>query len=464
MSKPVTDSALETAWPGSGLPNTTQSRSAHGAKTSEADGRHDPDHPDPLRARRRPAGATRATPRRAASQTASLRVSAAAPSSRPMSTSSAGPQAGAARVAQDAGHEQAAPSARTPNRHRRVGQGRVEEQRQVDGGREPGPDGERPRPARGQAALRGHVRREPPGEHRARARPASTEIDLRRAHRGLERDRRWRARTARSGSRPGTTAAAARPRTPGAGRRAAACRSSTARPRRARGPRRGCARRRRSRPCPPAWGTRRRRPRRPGRRARSRRSRAPSATASRRSIGRQPADRASRHRRSGRRRARADRVDAPPSPRLEDGGPTQAGRSPSTRIALGGRHRVVPLEDEPADVVGAGDRLDGLERVVDQDDAAAARPVRVPGGVDRHHAVVRRRARARRGPRRPPAPAGRFASQPAWTVSDPQTAARTPNATAPPTKTRLAAPAFQRPAPGGHPATTTPTIPRSART
>ena len=36
MSKPVIDSALASAWPGSGLPKTTQSRTAHGPKTTRA--------------------------------------------------------------------------------------------------------------------------------------------------------------------------------------------------------------------------------------------------------------------------------------------------------------------------------------------------------------------------------------------------------------------------------------------
>ena len=34
MSNPLSDSALVAAWPGSGLPNTAQSRMAHGANTS----------------------------------------------------------------------------------------------------------------------------------------------------------------------------------------------------------------------------------------------------------------------------------------------------------------------------------------------------------------------------------------------------------------------------------------------
>ena len=42
MSKPVTESAFVAAWPGSGLPKTTQSRNAQGAKTSDRDDPRDP--------------------------------------------------------------------------------------------------------------------------------------------------------------------------------------------------------------------------------------------------------------------------------------------------------------------------------------------------------------------------------------------------------------------------------------
>ena len=46
MSKPVTENALATAWPGNGLPNAIQSRIAQGRKTSPAidgDGGDEPD-------------------------------------------------------------------------------------------------------------------------------------------------------------------------------------------------------------------------------------------------------------------------------------------------------------------------------------------------------------------------------------------------------------------------------------
>ena len=121
---------------------------------------------------------------------------------------------------------------------------------------------------------------------------------------------------------------------------------------------------------------------------RGRRGRAPTPTAparERRRIG-QPACRPARHRRPQPRRAR---------PAVED--------------RRDRRHGVGPVEDQPADVVGAGDLLDRGERVVHEHDAAVAGPVERARGVDRHHAVVRRRRRHRPG-RRPPAgsrPAGR---------------------------------------------------------
>ena len=79
MSKPVTDRAFVTAWPGSGLPNTDQSRQR--PRREDEDG-HDAGHPDQAEAR----GAVEAadadqatTAQTRPSQSASLRVSAARP-------------------------------------------------------------------------------------------------------------------------------------------------------------------------------------------------------------------------------------------------------------------------------------------------------------------------------------------------------------------------------------------------
>ncbi len=107
--------------------------------------------------------------------------------------------------------------------------------------------------------------------------------------------------------------------------------SSTARPRRVRDPRAGCERRRRSRPCPPASGTRSGRRRMHGPGARRRRSRRPTVTASRRvtappALGRSrspsddriqgsghPASRVATRRGSGQRRAPRHRDQGPAS-------------------------------------------------------------------------------------------------------------------------------------------------------
>ena len=187
-------------------------------------------------------------------KTASLRVSAGEPDEQP-SPMTRGSVSRAPRGSRgDAGHEQAGGEGEDRERHRRVGERRMEQERQVDRRDQPGPDGERPRATDRQAAFRGDVGGEPPGQdrHDAPRRGPTTTGPPRTSCRG-----------APSGSRRGRSGAAARPRTPGAGTRAAACRSSTARRRRDRGPRAGCAPRRRSRRCPPASGRRSgRRPRR----------------------------------------------------------------------------------------------------------------------------------------------------------------------------------------------------------
>ena len=164
-----------------------------------------------------------------------------------------------------------APSGEDRERHRRVGQGRVEEERQVDGAGQPGPERERPGASRRQAALRGDVRGEPPGEDRARSRPSTTDdhlggartVDAEERHRDGGEERRQRQpdleRRPRERERR-------RPVAPQRVRDEPAALDA------------GCARRRRSRPCPRASGRRSGRRRRRGRRARRRRSRPPRAT------------------------------------------------------------------------------------------------------------------------------------------------------------------------------------------
>ncbi len=75
-------------------------------------------------------------------------------------------ESAAARIAGDAGHEQTRRQGEDGERHRRVGERRVEQERQVDRGRQPGPDRERLRPAVREPALGGDVGRQPPGQHR----------------------------------------------------------------------------------------------------------------------------------------------------------------------------------------------------------------------------------------------------------------------------------------------------------
>ena len=104
-------------------------------------------------------------------------------------------QAGAARIGGDAGHEQARRQGEDRERHRRVGQRRVEEERQVDRGGQPGPDRERPGAAGGKPAFRRDVGGEPPGQDR-HDRPDDDGRPLG----GRER----RARGEPSGSRPGS--------------------------------------------------------------------------------------------------------------------------------------------------------------------------------------------------------------------------------------------------------------------
>ena len=106
----------------------------------ERDHGDDPDQAEALRQR-----SARCTPNQAmtaqmsASQTASLRVRAAEADETPRARSAAGRSDAAPRGSRsDAGHEQARAEGERRERHRRVGQGRVEEQRQVDRRRQAG--------------------------------------------------------------------------------------------------------------------------------------------------------------------------------------------------------------------------------------------------------------------------------------------------------------------------------------
>ena len=207
MSKPERYSAFVTAWPGSGLPRTTRLRNAHGAKTTSGNDGDDADEPDPLARRpvdeepghRRPD--EREPDRLVAGQRPQAEQHAQGDQARVG-------QRCAARVAHDAGHEQARAEHDHRERHRRVGQGRAEQQRQVDRRRQAGADPDPARPFEVEAAFLGDVERQPPGQDR-HERPDDDARDLGR--------REGQAEDAPSGWRRGTSAAAARPRTPAAG-------------------------------------------------------------------------------------------------------------------------------------------------------------------------------------------------------------------------------------------------------
>ena len=143
----MTESAFETACPGSGLPKTTQSRTAHGANTSEAHDRDHADQPEPLRERR--AGRRHASQAQTSASHSGLVAGQRGRAQQQAHRQQARVQeARAPRVAQDAGHQQARAQRQDPEQDRGVRLDGVEEQRQVDGGREAGPDRQRPRPAR----------------------------------------------------------------------------------------------------------------------------------------------------------------------------------------------------------------------------------------------------------------------------------------------------------------------------
>ena len=352
MSKPVTDRALASAWPGSGLPNSSQSRTIHGAKTAsattagtaiEGDLRGDPATPgrgpDDERARR-----SRRTPPRCGS---ARRGRSATPSAEQPPVG----QPERLRRSQQPRHQRAGRQGEDREQHRRVGQGRVEDERQVDGRGQPGADREDAGAADRQAALDRRRRRRSATRAPGTSEPTSDRHPLGGA--------RTSSRGAPSGSPRGTSAAAARPRTPGAGTTAAASGSSRSRRSSGRGPRAGSGRRRRSRRCPRAAGRRRSTRRGCGRRARPRRRAATWRARSRRLIGAARAaarpSRSAGPRGSGRPGRRSTlRLAAGPGI-VAIGGPIHGGRAPSTTGAER-RDRVVALDDQPLDLVGVGDR------------------------------------------------------------------------------------------------------------
>ena len=165
MSKPVTRSALASAWPGSGLPKTTQSRIAHGAKTRPATTATTPISRTRVRAVEA-AEPQRRSPRRGRARPPRCGSAPASPMRTPEADDPRVGQPGAARVARRSGSSAGRRRGRGPRTASSSRAGRVEQERQVDRGRQPGPDRQRPGAADGQAAFRRDVGREPPGEDR----------------------------------------------------------------------------------------------------------------------------------------------------------------------------------------------------------------------------------------------------------------------------------------------------------
>ena len=208
MSKPVTEKAFVMAWPGSGLPNTTQSRIAHGAKTRPATSPTTRHQPKPPRTRLSPPMTHATTAQASAEQdrlVAGQRGQADQDAEREDARSVSRPPRGSRtmRVISRAGGER-----ERRERHRRVGQGRVEQQRQVDGRRQAGAEGQRPRPPERQLALRRDIGGEPPGQDRDDRADQDGRPLGRREGRPEERHRDRREEA---------SAAAARPRRPARG-------------------------------------------------------------------------------------------------------------------------------------------------------------------------------------------------------------------------------------------------------
>ena len=195
MSKPVTDRALVRAWPGNGLPNAAQSRIAHGRKTRPATIATVAISRTRVARSRVPmphATITQARPMK----TASFRVSPANPMSSPSPMTRGSASRAPRGSARDAGHEQAGGEGEDRERHRRVGECGMEQERQVDRRDQPGPDRERPGATDRQRAFRGDVGGEPPGQDR-HERPDEDRRPLGRRERRAEerhRDRREEGR------------------------------------------------------------------------------------------------------------------------------------------------------------------------------------------------------------------------------------------------------------------------------
>ena len=328
----------------------------------------------------------------------------------------------------DPGHEQARAEHEHRERHRRVGQGRVEQQRQVDRGRQAGADGQSPARAFGARPRSAATSaRQAPGQHRHE-----------RARRG--RCETWAAGERRAEERHRDGGQEGRQRQPDLERRAREDeRRGLVAPQRVGDEpaalERGCGRRRRSRPCPPASG------RRSARRRRRATTSATTKTRSRRQDRLAPGHEAGHHgqdrparpvrrRQDDRRRpsqaGRSRRRGSAPRPRRC---PRRRGRAsgcrrrarPRRSVSIGSLTRTTPPRPVQYFVAGRIDRHDAVghggagvvERVGDGqrtwrrlsaqtcvDERASRRP--------RHTAAKARAApvKTRRGGRRHPRPAG----------------------------------------------------------
>ncbi len=244
-----------------GVPKVSQSRTAHGAKTAAATAagtaistrrsrrvRRAAEAPAlaeaPVRPQRpRQAIGAQARP----SQTASLRVRAARPIRRPEAEQPAIERA-FGRAGRQTRHQQAGAQSQGGEEGRGVGEHAVHHERAQEAAHQPRARSQRSCPSHRQAQFRGHVGAQAPrqGHHHGRGHDRH---ELRgpepvRGARQIYRDR-------------GQQAGQRQPHLEGrrAAPPAAASGSSTGRPSPGRAPRRGCGRRRRSRPCPPGRGS-----------------------------------------------------------------------------------------------------------------------------------------------------------------------------------------------------------------
>ncbi len=170
MSKPVREKAFVIAWPGSGLPKTSQLRTSQGARTATATSpgtataRTTAPRPRP----RRTANATRAQAR--PTQTASFRARAATPMASPRPTRR-GSRSRSRRPAGQPDHEEAGDERREPEGDGGVEERRGKHERQPDRPDQAGAQGQRPSPLGRQRPLLGEVERDAPRRRPGRGRP-----------------------------------------------------------------------------------------------------------------------------------------------------------------------------------------------------------------------------------------------------------------------------------------------------